>query len=61
MKPNTSPIERAFELARSGKCRTLGDIKIAMRDEGFSIETITGGVLRKQLRDAMLMTATASR
>lgn len=32
-RPTT--IERAYELARSGACRTVGDIKARLQAEGF--------------------------
>jgi len=50
MKPNLSPIERAFELARSGQCQSIGEVKTALKAEGYDVSTITGGVLSKQLR-----------
>jgi hypothetical protein len=50
MKPNTSPLERAFELARSGSCRNTSDVKKILRAEGYPIETLTGNTLLRQLR-----------
>lgn len=44
-------LERAFELAQSGKFANLTDIKIALRAEHYSIETVTGASLSRQLRD----------
>lgn len=32
-RPTT--LERAYELARSGRCRTVGEIKQALASEGF--------------------------
>ncbi|WP_160297763.1 DUF116 domain-containing protein [Devosia chinhatensis] len=49
-----TPIERAFELARSGKCRTLTEIKSALKSEGYELATVTGGTLAKQLRGLMV-------
>ena len=48
-------IERAFELARSGRCRTLVELKARLRREGFDqIEFHLGGKLTKrQLHDLM--------
>jgi hypothetical protein len=51
--PNTTPIERAFELARSGRCQTTADIKQHLRQEGYSTHSIIGPLLMKQLRAAM--------
>lgn len=35
-------IERAYQLAREGRCRTVGDIKIRLAEEGFT--GIQGGL-----------------
>lgn len=43
-------IERAFELAREGKCTTVSDLKSALKSEGYDTNAIVGGVLMKQLR-----------
>jgi hypothetical protein len=51
MEPNTSVIERAFELARSGKCRTVGEIRHHLMKEGYDLHQIEGPELIKQLRD----------
>jgi hypothetical protein len=48
---NASPIERAFELARSGRCRTTADIVKRLADEGYPADTVIGPVLMKQLRE----------
>ena len=50
MKSDSTPIERAFELARGGKCQSFSEIKAALKAEGYDLSTITGGVLSKQLR-----------
>ncbi|QQR40237.1 hypothetical protein [Devosia rhizoryzae] len=54
MKPHVTPIERAFELARSGQCRSTTEIKKALKSEGYMIETLTGATLLKQLRNTIL-------
>ncbi|NGP17998.1 hypothetical protein [Devosia aurantiaca] len=54
MKPHVTPIERAFELARSGQCRSTTEIKKALKSEGYVIETLTGATLLKQLRNTIL-------
>jgi hypothetical protein len=48
---NTSPIERAFELARSGQCSTTADVIKRLKDEGYTADKVIGPVLMKQLRD----------
>lgn len=50
MDMTKTALERAFELAKSGKFATPGEIKEALRGEKYSIETVTGGALTKQLR-----------
>jgi len=48
-------VERAFELAQSGQCRTLTELKQRLRIEGYSnSEAHLGGkLIKKQLRAAM--------
>jgi len=36
MQPNTNAIERAFELAKSGQCTSVVEIKRRLRAEGYS-------------------------
>jgi hypothetical protein len=50
MDHGITAIERAFQLATSGDCASVADIKKQLKTEGFSIAQITGGVLSKQLR-----------
>lgn len=46
-------IERAFELARSGTCADVADIRRALKKEGYSQidEHLGGQAIRRQLRD----------
>jgi hypothetical protein len=46
-----SALERAFELARTGQYLSVEDLKKKLRAEGYSIATITGPTLLKQLRE----------
>jgi hypothetical protein len=48
--PNVIPLERAFQLARSGQCRTTGDIQLCLKAEGYSTDQVIGPTLMKQLR-----------
>jgi hypothetical protein len=48
--PNITPIERAFHLARSGRCKTTGDIQSRLKAEGYPTEQIVGPTLMKQLQ-----------
>jgi hypothetical protein len=43
-------LERAFELARSGDYLHLADITKQLRAEGYAVNQLEGGSLRKQLR-----------
>jgi hypothetical protein len=42
-------MERAFELARSGRPRRTSEIIVALRREGYSTEQIQGPMLMRQL------------
>lgn len=57
MKSDSTPIERAFELARSGKCQSFTEIKSALKAEGYDTATLTGGILSKQLRQLIAASA----
>ena len=50
-----SAIERAFELARCGDCKTIFDVERQLRKEGFEqvSEHLNGAMTRRQLLDAM--------
>jgi hypothetical protein len=50
MTPNTTPLERAFEIAKSGRCRTTDDIFAFLKKEGYPTEQIVGPWLLRQLR-----------
>ncbi len=50
MDANKSAIERAFELARSGRFETVESIKDRLRREGYSDGQVFGPLLLKQLR-----------
>ena len=51
MGHESSAIERAFQLARTGQYASVEDLKKKLRAEGYSIATITGPTLLKQLRE----------
>ena len=44
-----TPIEKAFELARSGKCRSVSDVNRRLRSEKFDAVYTDGAALKKQL------------
>jgi len=47
---NATALERAFSLARSGACTTVGEIRVALKAEGYTTEQITGSALSRQLK-----------
>ena len=53
-RPTT--LERAYELARSGDCRTVGDIKARLQQEGHERvqDRLYGGSLTSALRKLCL-------
>jgi hypothetical protein len=54
MKPNVSALERAFELARTGRFTTIDDLKRKLRDEGYPLGQLVGPYLLKQLQQVMM-------
>jgi hypothetical protein len=51
METNKTALERAFELAKSGKFASISEIKSALVAERYSTEKVTGATLNKQLRE----------
>ena len=49
MEPNVSAVERAFQLAASGRFLTVGEIKLTLAREGYRPELVEGRHLAKQL------------
>jgi hypothetical protein len=50
--PKVSTLERAFQLARSGRVATIGDIRKQLRQEGYDDSAVDGGPsLSLQLRE----------
>jgi hypothetical protein len=60
MHDGRSTLERAFELAREGRCRSVGDIRRKLSAERHDRveDHLSGTAIRKQLRLAI---ATAAR
>lgn len=50
MEPNKTSLERAFELARSGRYRQLFHIVETLRRERYDISQIEGPRLKAQLK-----------
>lgn len=51
--PNITALERAFQLARSGRCRSADEIARALKREGYDAKRMIGPFLMRQLRAAM--------
>jgi hypothetical protein len=53
--PAYSAIERAFQVAGSGECQSLEDIRALLKREGYSnaTEHTSFPVVRRQLKDLM--------
>ena len=50
MDVNVTALGRAFNLAKSGECRTVRDIRSRLKQEGYSDAQVIGSNLQKQLR-----------
>jgi hypothetical protein len=53
MESNKTALERAFELARSGRYLRLEQLLRRLNNEGYLGEQVTGPVVRKQLNQAI--------
>ena len=53
MDPNITCLERAFQLAATGRYLTVTEIKLRLHEEGYSHGQIDGPLLKKQLMDAI--------
>ena len=51
MESRKTPLERAFELARSGTCLSIRDIAYKLNSEKYDISHLEGPALRKQLME----------
>ena len=49
MELRKTALERAFELASSGRCLSVSDISHKLRDEQYSLSQLDGPALKKQL------------
>jgi hypothetical protein len=50
MDQNITVLERAFQLANSGRCSSVDDIRHQLKSEGYSTEHLDGKDLKRQLR-----------
>jgi DNA-binding HxlR family transcriptional regulator len=60
MDGTKTTLERAFELAKSGQCFSMDDIRRKLSSEGYSLGQMTGATLSRQLR-ALMKDATVER
>jgi hypothetical protein len=51
MKQEMTALERAFQLARSGRVAGLTEIATSLNREGYSASQIEGPLLKRQLAD----------
>jgi hypothetical protein len=51
MSTRPTSLERAFELAKSGQCATVEEIRKKLKAEGLWDSQIVGKALSKQLRE----------
>lgn len=51
MKAKTSELERAFQLAKSGKYPTINDIRKQLSKEGYYNNQVSGRLLVAQIRE----------
>jgi hypothetical protein len=51
MTQRATTLERAFELARSGKYAGVSELRQQLKVEGYSPDQLTGPTLLRQLRD----------
>jgi hypothetical protein len=57
MTPRATTLERAFELARSGKYAGVSELRLQLKAEGYSPDQLTGPALLRQLRDLCVAAA----
>jgi hypothetical protein len=57
MDQNPTVVERALQLAKSGRCRSVSDIQDALIKEGYPTHPLEGAALARQLRGMIEETA----
>ncbi|MDQ2893414.1 MAG: hypothetical protein M3R64_10065 [Pseudomonadota bacterium] len=55
MSEALSTLERALQLARSGKCRSVNDVRQTLRREGYDAvhQHLNGAAINRQLTDLL--------
>jgi len=51
MDHNKSTLERAFEIAKAGKCQSVADVRECLRTEGYDQRQLEGRELAKQIQE----------
>ena len=51
MDENTTALERAFQLATSGRCASVKDIRVTLAAEGYPREQLTGPLSQNSSRN----------
>ena len=51
MDRNTTALERAFQIAKSGHCISIEDLRRQLKSEGYSTDHIAGNDLTRQLKE----------
>jgi hypothetical protein len=59
MTQRATTLERAFELARTGKYAGVSELRQQLKSEGYSPDQLTGPTLLRQLRDLCIASAGA--
>jgi hypothetical protein len=49
MDHNVTALERAFQIAKSGDCKSVAELKKQLRKERYPLDKITGRTLSRQL------------
>jgi hypothetical protein len=51
MTDRLTALERAFDLARTGKYAGVSELRQQLKSEGYSVEQLSGPALLRQLRE----------
>jgi hypothetical protein len=60
MEHRLTTLERAFELARSGTCADVAQVRHQLKIEGYARDQLTGPALIRQIRDLCIAAAPKS-
>ncbi|MEQ1768996.1 MAG: hypothetical protein ABL879_04090 [Devosia sp.] len=50
MDGTKTTLERAFELAGTGDCHDVSELKLRLKREGYAVDQLSGRTLMKQLK-----------